>query len=124
MDSKHRWRDNFAMQVSSAGRRVVIAAYKPKPGCEKQLLQLTREHVPMLRDFGFATQFPALILSTADGTLIEIFEWEEGGIPRAHSDPRVAKLWFRYAELCSYIPLKSLSEAGQMFAEFMPVASA
>jgi hypothetical protein len=31
---------------NASGRTIVIVAYKPKPGKEADLLQLTREHVP------------------------------------------------------------------------------
>jgi hypothetical protein len=29
--------------------KVVIVAYRPRPGKEKELLRLTREHLPILR---------------------------------------------------------------------------
>jgi hypothetical protein len=34
---------------AESSRNIVIVAYKPKPGKEADLLQLTREHVPLLR---------------------------------------------------------------------------
>lgn len=102
-------------------RRIVIVAYKPKPGKEAELLELTREHVPLLRKEGLATDHPVTICQAADGTLLEVFEWEPGGIERAHANPVVGELWKRYNEACDYVPLHTLPEAAQMFAGFSPV---
>jgi hypothetical protein len=107
--------------AEQTGRRIVIVAYKPKPGKEAELLQLTREHVPLLRGEGLATDHPVTICRAADGTVIEVFEWEAGAIEKAHSNPAVGQLWVKYDEACEYVPLSSLAEAAQMFAGFAPV---
>jgi len=101
--------------------RLSIAAYKPKPGKEAELMELAQEHVPFLRSIGLATQRPTVIATAADGTLVEVFEWVEGGIEKAHSHPGVLKMWGRYAEVCDYVPLNTLAESGMMFASFTPV---
>ncbi len=54
---------------------IVIVAYQPKPGKEADLLQLTREHVPLLRAEGLATDFPVTACRAKDGTVVEVFEW-------------------------------------------------
>ena len=102
-------------------RRICIVAYKPKPGKEADLLQLTREHVPLLRAQGLATNHPLTVCRAKDGTIVEVFEWEAGAIERAHSNPEVGKLWVRYAEACEYHPLSHLAEASDMFAGFAPI---
>lgn len=102
-------------------RRIVIVAYKPKPGKEADLLQLTREHVPLLREERLATNRAAIAGLAADGTVVEVFEWEAGGPEQAHTNPRVLALWERYAAACDYVPLKALPEAEQLFASFIPV---
>jgi len=104
-----------------SGRQIVIVAYKPKPGKEKDLLQLTREHVPLLRKLGLATDHPATICRAAGGTIVEVFEWEAGAIARAHTHPVVEQLWHRYAAACDYVPLNTLPESSEMFAGFEPV---
>lgn len=104
--------------LSPDQRQVVIVAYKPKPGMEEELLQLTREHVPILRTQGLATDMPVTAVRAADGTIVEVFEWEAGGIEAAHSNPEVGKLWARYFAACEIVPLNSLAEAAQMFAGF------
>ena len=108
------------MQYES-GQTLVIVAYKPKPGKEADLLQLTREHVPLLRTEGLATDHPVTACQAKDGTIVEIFEWADGAIARAHSNPVVLKLWERYAAACDIVSLASLSEASNMFASFTPL---
>jgi hypothetical protein len=106
---------------SEASGTVVIVAYRPKPGKEAALLALTREHVPLLRADGLATDRPPTACLAQDGTVIELFEWVAGGMERAHANPAVAKLWERYAEVCDYVPLASLRETSSLFAAFAPV---
>ncbi len=96
----------------------MIVAYKPKPGKEAELLQLTREHVPLLRSLGLATDSPVTACRSGDGTIIEVFEWEAGGIEKAHTHPVVGELWQRYFAACEIVPLRQLAEAGEMFAGF------
>lgn len=100
--------------------RLSIVAYKPKPGKESELMTLTLEHVPYLRLMGLATSRPHVIATAEDGTVIEVFEWAEGGIEKAHAHPGLGKLWARYAAACDFVPLKTLDEAGMMFANFVP----
>jgi hypothetical protein len=100
---------------------LVIVAYKPKPGKEADLLQLTREHVDILRAEGLATDRPVVACQSADGTIVEVFEWVPGAVARAHSNPKVLALWGRYAEACEIIPLSSLAESSSMFASFKPI---
>ena len=81
-------------------RKTVIVAYKPKPGKEAELLELTRGHVPRLRAEGLATESPVTICRAADGTIIEVFEWEAGGIERAHHNAAVGAMWAEYSAVC------------------------
>jgi hypothetical protein len=106
---------------SESGCTLVIVAYKPKPGKEADLLQLTREHVPLLRAEGLATDHPVTVCQAKDGTIVEAFEWQVGAVERAHSNPVVMKLWERYAAACDIVPLASLAESSTMFASFTPV---
>jgi hypothetical protein len=108
------------MQAESK-ETIVIVAYKPKPGKEAELQQLTREHVPLLRSEGLATSRPVIACQAKDGTVVKVFEWVAGGTERAHTNPAVSKLWERYAAACDYVPLASLPEASNMFASFTPL---
>jgi hypothetical protein len=100
---------------------MVIVAYRPKSGCEDALLALTREHVPILRALGLATDRPTLAMRAKDGVIVEVFEWCEGAIAKAHENPEVLAMWGRYAAVCDSTPLKNLSEASDLFAQFEPI---
>ena len=109
------------MQTQSSGKAIVIVAYKPKSGKEADLLQLTREHVPLLRAEGLATNYPVTACQAKDGTVVEVFEWAAGGVERAHTNTVVLKLWERYAAACDIVPLVSVPEASKMFSSFTPI---
>lgn len=102
--------------------RLVIVAYRPKPGKEEVLLAELRDHVHVLRSEGLATDRPATHMRAKDGTLVEVFEWASpAAIEQAHGNPRVAAMWERFAACCDYVPLNTLAEAGDLFAEFEAV---
>jgi quinol monooxygenase YgiN len=110
------------MERKLAGGVVVVVAYRPRPGKEDLLLQLTKEHVPILRGQGLATNRPACAMRAADGTILEVFEWtSQEAIASAHQNPEVQKLWERYGEACEYVPLASVKECSEMFAGFAPI---
>src|ERR1700739_658245 len=99
--------------------KFVIVAYRPRPGREQELLQLTKEHLPILRSQGLATDRPSYVMRSADGTIVEVFEWKSAeAIAAAHQNPAVQALWGEFGAACDYVPLTSLPEAHQMFAEF------
>jgi hypothetical protein len=100
---------------------MVIAAYKPKPGKDAELLALTREHVPYLRRLDLVTDRPAIVMQAQDGTILEVFEWREGAVERAHAMPEIHALWEKYGAVCDYTPLHALPEAQSLFAMFKPV---
>ena len=106
---------------SGPGQTLVIVAYRPKPGKDAELLELTREHVPLLRREGLATDRPVVAARALDGTIVEVFEWVPGAVERAHSNPVVLKLWERYAASCEIVPLNQLAESSTMFASFAPL---
>ncbi|SRR6266702_4372557 len=100
----------------------VIAAYRPKPGQDSALVALVREHLPVLRRAGLATETPPVVLRAADGTLLEIFDWiSEHAVARAHEDPQVLALWERFGATCDYVKLGELPESTKLFAEFQRV---
>ena len=100
---------------------MVIVSYRPKPGREADLLALTREHVPILRALGLATDRPTLAMRSKSGAIVEVFEWKDGAIASAHQNPEVQAMWTRYAEVCDYAPLNTLAEATELFATFEPI---
>ena len=100
---------------------MVIVAYRPKAGHEAELESLVREHAPYLRNLGLVTDRPATAMRGRDGTVVEVFEWVEDGISKAHANPKVHELWERFGKACDYVPLKELPEAADLFAGFSPI---
>jgi hypothetical protein len=101
--------------------RLSIVAYKPKPGMEAELLALSKGHVPYLRSIGAASERPHVVALASDGTVVEVFEWLEGGLLKAHNHPGVQEMWARYSAACDYVPLNTLAEAEHQFANFVPI---
>lgn len=101
---------------------IVIGAYRPKAGRDAELVALVHEHVPLLRELGFATARPAQVMKNGDGVVVEVFEWtSREAIDDAHENVRVAQMWERFAELCEYESLANLPEAQGLFAHFTPL---
>lgn len=98
---------------------MVMALFRPKPGKDADLMACMRDHLPILRAQGLATDRPTTILRAKDGTLVEIFEWvSQAAIDEAHRNAEVGKLWGRYAACCDYATLADLAEAREMFPGF------
>ena len=101
---------------------ISLACYRPKPGCEEKLLELVRNHLPPLRAQGLVTDRASIVMRTADGTVIEIFEWvSQEAIAGAHSNPVVLDLWKRFEAACSYETPSNLAEFQKLFAHFEPI---
>ena len=101
--------------------RIVIVAYKPKPGKDKELSELTQNHYLILKEEGLVTDRAPIIMTAKDGTVVEVFEWlSQEAIREAHTNAEVQKMWAAYGEVCDYIPLNQLEESGNMFADFTP----
>ena len=102
--------------------RIVIVAYKPKQGKAAALKELSKTHYQRLKNEGLVTDRQPVLAETADGTIVEVFEWlSPEAIKEAHTNPAVLKMWEEYEEVCEYAPLNTLAVAGDMFAEFTPV---
>ena len=101
----------------------VIVAYRPKPGKEKELLEIVRSRVPTLAKEGLVTDRAPVIMRAKDGTIIEVSEWKSReAIDAAHKNPNVLALWNRFFAVCDCVPLKTVPETDEMFAGFEPIA--
>jgi len=101
---------------------VVIVAYRPKPGREKELLELVHKRVPLLRKEGLVTDRVPVMMRAKDGTIIEVSEWKShAAIEEAHQNPRVLAMWEKFFAVCDCVPLKAVPEAETMFAGFEPI---
>jgi hypothetical protein len=102
--------------------RFVIVAYAPRHGKGEALLAAVRKHLQVLHSEGLVTDRPAQVMRAADGTILEVFEWQSAeAIAQAHSNPAVQALWEEFAATCEYRPLSTLAECQQLFAEFESV---
>jgi quinol monooxygenase YgiN len=102
--------------------RIVIACYRPKPGKQDALRQLILDHVATLRGQNLVTDRAPITMEAKDGTIVEVFEWvSSAAIEAAHTNPAVLAMWDEYAGVCDYVPLNTVAEAAEMFAEFTPV---
>jgi hypothetical protein len=98
---------------------ISVACYKPRPGCEQALLELVRNHLPPLRAAGLVTDRAPVVMRTADGTIVEVFEWvSQEAIASAHGNSTVLDLWKRFEAVCSYETPANLAEFQNMFAHF------
>jgi hypothetical protein len=87
-----------------------------------QLLEILREHMPILRSQNLITDRPATFMRAADGSIVEIFEWKSPeAIEQAHANPAVREMWERFEKACEYLKLEDLAEAKQMFPGFEPL---
>jgi hypothetical protein len=101
---------------------MVIACYKPRPGCDEALLELVRGHLPALRAEGLVTDRVPIVMRTAEGTIVEVFEWiSKEAIAGAHSNPVVLDLWKRFEAVCWYETPSNIAEFHNMFSHFEPL---
>ena len=99
--------------------RFVIAAFKPKPGGQAQLLAVVAKHWSVLREEGLVTDRPRYAMQSHDGTILEVFEWRSSkAIENAHHNPAVQALWAEFEAVCEYAPLSALAESQHPFSEF------
>lgn len=101
---------------------IVVACYKPRPGCEGALLELVRNHLPPLRAEGLVTDRAPILMRAADGTIVEVFEWvSQEAIAGAHQNPAVLNLWKRFEAVCWYETPSNLPEFQNVFTHFEPL---
>lgn len=98
---------------------LVIALYRPHPGQERALDALVERHVPALREAELITGRDVLRGRSADGTVVEVFEWVSAdAAARAHELPAVASVWEAMAQVADFVTLAELPEAGRRFPHF------
>jgi quinol monooxygenase YgiN len=100
----------------------VIACFRPHPGKDAELLDVVRDHLPILRSQGLVTDRPSYVMRAGDGSIVEVFEWKSAdAIEAAHSNEAVQELWERFEAACEYEPIADLAEAKELFPSFEPV---
>jgi hypothetical protein len=73
----------------------VVCTYRVRADAEQRFADLIGGHWRTLRELGFVTSEPPLVLRGTDEglTYVEIFTWVEGGFDLAHEHPRVLMIW-------------------------------
>jgi len=101
---------------------LVITCFKPKEGKDKELLEVVKDHMPVLRKEGLVTGRKCYVMKSKDGFILEVFEWKSPeAIDNAHKNENVLKLWKRFEEVCEYKTLSDIEESKNMFPGFEPV---
>lgn len=104
--------------------RIVIVAYRPKPGMQSRLRALMKTHVPRLREQGLVSERAPIVMEAEGGTVVEVFEWKsKEAIEQAHANEAVQRMWQEYAEVCEYVPIGQVPEASNLFSEFTPLSA-
>jgi hypothetical protein len=99
--------------------QIVIVCYRPKEGKKETLLELARDHVPVLRKEQLATEREAIIMQTKEGIIVEVFEWVSAeAISAAHKNAAVLAMWQRFAEACEYVSPNTMPEFQHIFSSF------
>jgi len=99
--------------------RITTAAFKPKPGRDKELLGVIADRVPLLRRLGLATRREHILMRSREGVIVEVSEWvSDEAINKAHETPEVLALWARFDACCAYVKLDTLAETHEDFATF------
>lgn len=102
--------------------KIVIVAYRPLPGKAKELEKVIESHIPVLKMEGLVTDREPIVMKSANGCLIEIFEWKSAiAMEKAHKNKAVLELWDRFRKVCEYEKLANIKEFSQLFSEFEPV---
>jgi quinol monooxygenase YgiN len=107
------------LHPETTGGIIVVVAYRAKTNQDAALRKVIKEHVPILRSLGLATEREPMCAQAKDGTYIEIFEWKSSqAITDAHSNPRVHEMWKEFDAACTYEILGNLEECKNLFAGF------
>jgi quinol monooxygenase YgiN len=100
---------------------IVIAHYRPNDGQKDAFIELIREHQVALREEGLITTRDFIEMETADGTLLELFEWKsEDASKSAHTNEKIQSIWARMGKIGAFPMAKDLAEYNSPFAHFTP----
>jgi hypothetical protein len=97
----------------------VIVTYRPRSENKELLQAMLKEHWPLLEKEGLVTQRAPEYMSSIEGEIIEIFEWKSSdSILHANKNPAVQAFWTKLKEIADFVPLSSVSEAQDTYANF------
>jgi hypothetical protein len=100
---------------------ITMALYQPHKGKEEQLNEILRKHIRTLEEENLITSREPIRAKSANGTIIEIFEWKsEQAKDAAHASSAVMKIWNEMMEVAEIKSLSSLEESKHPFPNFEP----
>ena len=103
------------------GPELVIALYKPRRNKSDEFHALLATHEDALRQAALVTERPFTMMQSADGTILEIFEWRDrSSSAKAHDHPELGPLWGAMAEIADFPCMAELPEATKRFPHFAP----
>jgi hypothetical protein len=98
---------------------LALAMYKPTEGNAEKLKEILKDHIPTLRKYELIADGTAYMVQSADGTIIEVFEWINNEAKNtAHEHPAIRTIWGKMEGICEFPGLQDLPEAKRPFPNF------
>ena len=109
--------------MTSQETELALAAYRPRPEREDDLLVFLHEELALLRRRGHVTERRAPVVRAPKGELLVVLEWStDHAVDDAHVDPDILEVWDRKAELAEYIAPAALPGSDIPFARWPVIA--
>jgi hypothetical protein len=99
--------------------RISLAAYRPRPGKDEELLELFEAEFARLRTGRHVTDRRVPICRTDRGEYLAILEWSsDHAVDDAHRDAQVLRIWARKAEIAEYLAPRDLAGSDVPFVSY------
>lgn len=86
---------------------------------QEKLIEILKKHIPTLREYELITDSPAYMLESANGAIIETFEWKDEKAKKiAHEHPAIRTIWGAMEGICEFPSLSELPESKGRFPNF------
>lgn len=103
--------------------RIFVMVYRPHRGKEQELIPILKSGYMLLRDRGYLTSRPPIMMQASNGCLLKIFEWKgKESMSSAEADLQVQEHWMRVSKVCDFEKPVNLEEFKQVFSEFEAIA--
>lgn len=103
--------------------RIIVIVYRPHRGKEHELIPILKSGYVLLKDRGYLTNWPPIMMQATNKCLLKIFEWKgKESMISAEADPLVQEHWMRVSKICDFEKPANLEEFKQVFSEFETIA--
>ena len=83
--------------------RIVVMVYRPHRGKEHELIPILKSGYVLLKDRGYLTNRPPILMQASNKCLLKIFEWKgKESMISAEADPLVQEHWMRVSKICDF----------------------